>query len=149
MNKDEFNQHQTTITNYMYLGILPFFACALGPWVFADYETWLTNIFLFYSSLILVFLAGIIWSIALFSNIENPRRHIHTAIVFSLWPLAAFSLPPIFGSGLMLLGFLLLLFWEKCFINILYPSWYQKLRHQISFIVVACHMLVIFNLLRA
>lgn len=140
---------QTTITNYMYLGILPFFICALGPWVFADHEARLTTVFLFYSSIILVFLAGVIWSIALFSDMPHPSRHIHASIIFSLWPFAAFFLTPLLASGLLLLGFLLLLFWEKCFINTIYPSWYQKLRHQITFIVVACHMLVIFNLLKA
>jgi hypothetical protein len=141
--------NQTTITNYMYLGILPFFICALGPWVFADYEARLTTVFLFYSSIILVFLAGTIWSLALFSGIAYPNRHIHLAIIFSLWPFVAFFLTHMLASGLLLLGFLLLLFWEKCFINAIYPSWYQKLRHQITFIVVACHMLVIFNLLKA
>ena len=143
------DDNQNTITNYMYLGILPFFICALGPWVFADFETRLTTVFLFYSSIILVFLSGIIWSIALFSGISPPSRHIHVAITFSLWPFAAFFLTPMLATGLLLAGFLLLLFWEKCFINTIYPSWYQKLRHQITFIVVACHMLVIFNLLRA
>jgi len=143
------DDNQNTITNYMYLGILPFFICALGPWVFADFEARLTTVFLFYSSIILVFLSGIIWSIALFSGISHPSRHIHVAITFSLWPFAAFFLTPMLATGLLLAGFLLLLFWEKCFINTIYPSWYQKLRHQITFIVVACHMLVIFNLLRA
>jgi len=142
------NENQITITNYMYLGLLPFFACALGPWIFPDTEAKLTQIFLFYSSIIFVFLAGSLWAIALFSEIKHPTRHIHLAIVFSLWPLASFFLIPILASGLMLLGFLSLLFWEKCFINSIYPSWYQKLRHQITFIVVACHMLVIFNLLK-
>jgi len=149
MNKEKITLNQNNITNYMYLGLLPFFACALGPWVFADYEIRLTQQFLFYSSIIFVFLAGIIWGIALFSHIDYSTRHIHLAIVFSLWPLISFFLTPILATGFMLLGFLLLLFWEKCFINDLYPSWYQKLRHQITFIVVACHMLVIFNLLKS
>ncbi|MFT6221415.1 MAG: hypothetical protein ACJA0C_000818, partial [Candidatus Endobugula sp.] len=30
------NPHQDTITNYMYLGLLPFFIGAFGPWIFAD-----------------------------------------------------------------------------------------------------------------
>lgn len=148
-NQDTINLNQDIITNYMYLGLLPFFACALGPWIFADHEAKLSQIFLFYSSIIFVFLAGSLWAIALFSNIEHPTRHIHIAIIFSLWPLVSFFLTPILANGLMLAGFLLLLFWEKCFINIIYPNWYQKLRHQITFIVVACHMLVIFNLLKS
>ena len=138
----------------MYAGLLPFFAGALGPWIFAKSETLLTGLFLFYSSLILVFLAGILWAIALFipaspNSTANSPRYIHAAIAFSLWPLIAYLLPEIYSTGLMIIGFLLLLFWEKCYINSHYANWYQKLRHQITFIVVACHMLVIFNLLRS
>lgn len=142
------DQHQTTITNYMYLGLLPFFMGALGPWIFADQELWLSNIFLFYSSIILVFLSGTLWGIALFSNIANPLRHIHCAIVFSLIPFAVHFFSPMLNSVALLISFLLFLFWEKCFINSIYPQWYQKLRHQITFIVAGCHMLVIFNLLK-
>jgi hypothetical protein len=140
--------HQDSITNYMYLGLLPFFICALGPWIFIEYEATLAKLFFFYSTIILVFLSGILWAIALFSDIENRQRHINTAILFSLWPLACYFLPGIYATSLMLVGFLLLLFWEKCFINILYPDWYQQLRHKITFIVVACHMLTIWNLIR-
>ena len=147
------NDNQTIITNYMYAGLLPFFAGALGPWIFAESEALLTELFLFYSSLILVFLAGIFWAIALFipvptTSMPNPPRHIHAAIVFSLWPLGAYLLPTIYATAVMMIGFLLLLFWEKRFINPHYADWYQKLRHKITFIVVACHMLVIFNLLK-
>ena len=142
------NGNQVLITNYMYAGLLPFFAGALGPWIFAGSEKLLTDLFLFYASLILVFLAGVFWAIALFNQFPNHRRHFHTAIIFSLWPLGAYLLPTLYAIALMLVGFLLLLFWEKCFINSIYTKWYKKLRHQITFIVVACHMLVIFNLIR-
>jgi hypothetical protein len=148
MKFEPFEQHQDSITHYMYLGLLPFFAFALGPWVFIDFEYVLVDLFFFYSTIILVFLAGSIWAISLFAEIDFRQRHINTAIVFSLWPLVSFFLPKIYGVGLMLVGFLLLLFWEKCFINKVYPSWYQQLRHKITFIVVACHMLTIWNIIR-
>lgn len=143
------NQNQTIITNYMYAGLLPFFAGALGPWIFADAEGVLSQFFLFYSGIILVFLAGALWAIALFTNTPHPTRHIHAAIALSLWPLAAYFLPSLYATAFLLLGYLALLFWEKMFINNNYAPWYQKLRHQITFIVTACHMLVIFNLIRS
>jgi hypothetical protein len=146
------NTHQDTITNYMYLGLLPFFIGAFGPWIFADSERWLTDIFSHYSTIIYSFLAGSIWAIALFAhNDDNANfinRHIHAAIAFSLVPLAGYFLPPIYHAGLAMIGFLILLFWEKLFLQDLYPKWYQALRHRITFIVVACHMLVLWNLLR-
>ncbi len=144
---EELNNNEDLITNYMYLGLLPFFICSLGPWVFIEYELILSKLFFFYSTMILTFLSGILWALALFSKIEHRQRHINTAIIFSLWPLVSYFLPITYGVGLMLIGFLLLLFWEKCFINILYPNWYHKLRHKITFIVVACHMLTIWNLI--
>ena len=145
-NKKSINQE--LITNYMYLGLLPFFACAFGPWVLVDYETQLVDLFKIYSNIVLVFLAGALWSISLFKNIEHRQRHSHAAIIFSLWPLFSVTLPDILVLGFMALGFLLILLWEKCFINPIYPLWYQTLRHKITFIVVACHMLAMWNVLR-
>ena len=141
--------NQALISNYMYLGLLPFFACAFGPWVFTDYATRLVALFLLYSGIILVFLAGVLWAISLFvEGIDHRARHSHMAIALSLWPLGSAFLPQLYATGVMAVGFLWLLFWEKCFINPLYPQWYRNLRHKITFMVVACHMLTIWNLLR-
>ena len=148
MKNKEHNHHQELITNYMYLGLLPFMICAFGPWILVDYKTALTSLFFFYSAIILVFLAGTLWAIALFTGIEHRRRHIHAAIIFSLWPLVCYFLTDLYAVALMLIGFLLLLFWEKCFINPTYRNWYQTLRHKITFIVVACHMLTLWNIIR-
>lgn len=146
MNKT-LNDHQETITRYMYLGLLPFFICAFGPWVLINYEPQFIAFFFFYSVIILAFLSGTLWAVALFSQTEYRRRQINAAIAFSLWPLLCFALPQLYGIGLMLIGFLLLLFWEKCFVNAAYPSWYQALRHKITFMVVACHMLTLWNII--
>ncbi len=136
----------------MYLGLLPFFAGALGPWVLAEHEWWFTQMFLWYSAIIYSFLAGTIWATALFGHNEENKtfigRHIHAAIIFSLIPLLSVLLPAAFHTGIMLVGFLALLFWEKLFLKPLYPQWYQELRHRITFIAVACHMLVIWNIIR-
>lgn len=147
------NPHQDTINNYMYLGLLPFFVGALGPWIFGDYEIWLSELFLIYSTIIYAFLAGAIWATALFAHNENNQafigRHIHAAIICSLIPAFSFFLPDLYRAGIMLMSFLALLFWEKLFLQDIYPKWYQQMRHRITFIAVACHMLVIWNLIRA
>ena len=153
------SDRQDIITNYMHLGLLPFFIGAFGPWVFIADEPFFIQSFLFYSSLIFVFLAGTLWATALFSTPKNSelqntktdhnRSHtIHVAMVFSLWPLGCYFLAPLPATGLMLLGFLLLLLWEKKHINQYYPAWYIALRHKITFIVIACHMLTILNIIR-
>jgi hypothetical protein len=153
MKSSLLSPHQDTITNYMYLGLLPFFAGALGPWIFPDSEVWLSRIFLHYSSVIYAFLAGAIWATALLAHDENNHifigRHLHAAIAFSLLPVLGYFLPDLYQSGFMLIAFLALLFWEKLFLQEIYPHWYQQLRHRMTFIAVACHMLVLWNLLRA
>ena len=146
---DYLNKHQDTITNYMYLGLLPFFAGALTPWVFADYESIAVELFFIYSAIILAFLAGVVWASVLLKDEPHNTRHLHMAVTLSLFPLIAALLPALFKIGLMLLGFLLLLFWEKLFLNHLYANWYQQMRHKITFIVVACHMLTILNIIQA
>lgn len=140
-------QNKDLIINYMYLGLLPFFIGALGPWIFADHELWFTQLFTVYSTIILVFLAGAIWGVALFAVKEYNQRHIHWAIAISLVPLAAYFLPPAAQVFLLLIGFLVLLFWEKLFLKTLYPSWYEQFRHRITFIAVACHMLTLWNII--
>ena len=146
---EHLNKHQNTITNYMYLGLLPFFAGALAPWVFNHFEALAIEWFFIYSSIIFAFLAGIIWASVLLKDEPNNTRHLHAAIIFSLLPLVAALLSPFFKIGLMLLGFLLLLFWEKLFLNHLYAGWYQQMRHKITFIVAACHMLTLLNIIQA
>lgn len=143
------SEYQELITNYMYLGVLPFFIGAFGPWIFADHESVLTHYFIIYSTIIFAFLSGAIWAIALFSPINFPRRHMHVAIVLSLIPFFSFFTPAVVNVSLLFSAYFILLFWEKLFINALYPSWYQAMRHRISFIVIACHMLVIWNLIRS
>ena len=140
-------QHKDLIINYMYLGLLPFFIGALGPWLFVDYETWFIELFVLYSGVILVFLAGALWALALFTLQEHTARHIHWAIIFSLFPVAAHLLPVLWQTSLLLLGFMVLLFWEKLFLKELYPSWYQQFRHRITFIAAACHMLTLWNIM--
>lgn len=145
--------HQDTISNYMYLGLLPFFVGAFGPWIFVEKEMWLSNAFVLYSTVIYAFLSGSIWATALFGHDENNKilikRHIHLAIIFSLIPFLSHFLPVLYNTGVLFLSYLLLLFWEKLFLTNIYPNWYQQLRHRITFIAVACHMLVIWNLIKA
>jgi|GEM_PF-656236 len=142
------DSHRETITNFGYLGLLPFFMGALGPWVFAYKEVFLIDTFTAYASVILAFLAGSLWSIALFTPLENPTRHINTAMALSLWAFFSLWLPAFATVICLLAGFLWLLFWEKCFLTQTYPAWYQQLRHKLTWIVVACHMMVLWNLLR-
>jgi len=152
MKDNTMTQYQDTITQYMYLGLLPFFIGVFGPWVFADYEWILTKIFIHYSAIILSFLAGVLWAVTLFTDGHEPKkRHIHAAITFSLLPLlghlSGYLLPTVITLSISILGFASLLFWEKLFLHALYPRWYQELRHRISFIVIACHMLAIWNVI--
>jgi hypothetical protein len=149
------DNHQDIVTNYMYLGLLPFFIGAFGPWVFIANEPFFIRLFLFYSSIIFVFLAGSLWALALvvkskddITKSNSSPRTVHCAIIFSLWPLGCYFLPPIYAVTVMLTGFLLLLGWEKLFANQHYSPWYKALRHKVTFIVIACHMLSILNIVR-
>lgn len=144
--------YRDIIANMVYVGLLPFFMGSLGPWILASYEAEFSTFFLFYSTIVYSFLAGSIWAVALFAHdrAQAPfiRRHLYAAIILSLIPLIGYFLATGYHVMVMLLAFLLLLFWEKLFLHTVYPHWYQQLRHRITFIVVACHMLVIWNLMR-
>lgn len=142
----------SNIVQYMYLGLIPFFIGAIGPWILNSWTATLTQFFIFYAAIILAFLAGALWGISLFSSIELSSKQLHAAILFSLVAfIPTISLIPITDELRVIclgIGFFCLLNWEKRTLDSLYPQQYLQLRHKISFIVLGCHMLVVWNLMR-
>lgn len=143
---DSIEKHKNIVSRYMHLGLLPFLAGPFIPWILPDQLNLVTEVFFAYSLIIFAFLSGVIWASALLRSEHCPARNLHLAIIFSLLPFIAVFLPTMAKIGFMMVSFLVLLYWEKRFMSSIYPDWYQQLRHRITFVVVACHMLVIANL---
>lgn len=134
---------------YGVLGVAPFLVGAVGPWVMPEYTTFLTTAFQVYAAVIIAFLAGSIWATSLLSQVAGLQTHLVLAmfVVIVAWVCMALSdlaTVPIHGACL-----LLLCWWEKqTNLRDVLSVDYLQLRSRLTWSVVACHMLVVFNLLR-
>lgn len=135
---------------YGVLGVIPFFVGAVGPWITPQYTAFLTEAFQIYAAVIISFLAGSIWTVALLTRITGQQLHLAIAMVVVIlaWAslfLAGFSTVPIHAVCL-----LFLCWWEKrTNLSDTLDAEYLCLRGRLTWPVVACHMIVELNLVRA
>ncbi len=135
------------VINTGYLGLLPFFAGALGPWVFIEQESQFVEFFTIYSFIILSFMAGCAWAYGVFAGASHPQFAINLGLSIIGVALVASLTPTLASIGLLAFGFFLLWFGEKLWLAQDYPDWYQQLRHKLTWIVIACHMLTVWNII--
>ncbi len=135
--------------NLGYLGLLPFFAGAVGPWVFPDARVWLTNALIWYSLAIFSFLCGSIWGLVLQRDLPGRRIHLVVAKCFLIIGWLAILFPPVYALGILIGCHVALCQWER-FTHLKhgYGPDYLLLRQQLTWPAVACHTLAIFNLIR-
>ena len=142
------NEHiKLSVTNAGFAGLLPFFMTALGPWIFIEYEPLLIALFVVYSTIILAFMAGSLWAVSVFTEAPRPLFYRYT----SLGVIGLIIIGALIGGLtqllLMALGYCTLWLAEKLYLAGFYPDWYNTLRHKLTWIVIGCHMLCIFNLI--
>ncbi|RUO61878.1 DUF3429 domain-containing protein [Pseudidiomarina insulisalsae] len=126
-----------------YLGLLPFLAFTLGGLldVYAEHSL---RLFVIYSALILSFLGGVQWGVAIHSE-GSPMRLLKWSMVPTVVGLIVFF-AGIWVSALTMLIVLALmhLFWlnfEKR--HLPDELWYLELRSRLTFTVVALHVILI------
>ncbi|QJQ98197.1 DUF3429 domain-containing protein [Halomonas sp. PGE1] len=132
-------------------GLLPFLALAGSAWL-APLAWQLVAIpaFLYYSAVILSFLGGVQWGVAMSLEPDDSagfRRRLALSMAPSLiaWP--ALLLHPATGAWVLIAGFLVVRLHECGRTSReLLPTWYQSLRTLLTVVVVACHGLVIWRL---
>ncbi|WP_258240055.1 DUF3429 domain-containing protein [Pseudidiomarina homiensis] len=126
-----------------YAGLIPFLAFTLGGLldVYADHAV---RLFVIYSALILSFLGGIHWGVAMQSE-ASPTRAFKWSMLPSIIGIVLFF-AGIWVSPLSMLTVLALthLFWlnfEKRHLS--EQLWYLELRNRLTFTVVALHVILI------
>ncbi|AXY42413.1 DUF3429 domain-containing protein [Halomonas sp. JS92-SW72] len=132
-------------------GLLPFLALAGSAWL-APLAWQLVAIpaFLTYSAVILSFLGGVQWGVAMSLEPDDSagfRTRLALSMAPSLiaWP--ALLLHPAIGAWVLIAGFLVVRLHEcgRASRELL-PIWYQSLRTLLTVVAVACHGLVIWRL---
>ncbi len=132
-------------------GLIPFLALAGASWLAPlAWQFIAIPAFLYYSAVILSFLGGVQWGVAMSLEPDDSdgfraRMALSMAPSLIAWP--ALLLHPVTGAWVLVAGFLLIRLQEcgKASRELL-PDWYQSLRTLLTVVVMACHGLVIWRL---
>ncbi|RTR03816.1 DUF3429 domain-containing protein [Halomonas nitroreducens] len=130
-------------------GLLPFVASlAAAWWGPPPWQGVAIHAFLGYAAVILSFLGGVHWGLALGTLAPGSvafRRRLGMAVLPSLVAWSALLLEPLPGTWLLVAGFVLLRAFEVGTTGL--PAWYRRLRSALTLGVVACHLLLILGVL--
>ncbi len=132
-------------------GLIPFVACAAAAWLApVAWQGVAINAFLAYAAVILSFLGGIQWGVAMSLEAAGGpgfRARLVLSMAPSLiaWP--SLLLHPATGAWVLAVGFVVVRLHELGRDSReLLPSWFQSLRHLLTAVVLACHGAVIWRL---
>ena len=136
-----------------YLGLIPFIVFVLGLWITNNPEAkgQLAVLFLYYSVVILSFMAGTLWG-ALIPLVDRTPQAIMTmvliiGIVISAW--CALLLDLVTAAAILFIGYALVLAYERRLaVGEQFPDWYHNSRKKLTFIVLGLHVLYGFGLFR-
>ena len=132
-------------------GLVPFVATALASWwAPLAWQAPALAAFLYYSAVILSFLGGIHWGLAMGRDAPTSpafRRRALLSMTPSLiaWPALLWGGVP--GTVLLMLGFVAVRGYEASAAGAAgLPGWYRALRHVLTGGVVVCHLIVMARL---
>lgn len=132
-------------------GLLPFLLTLAGSWLAPGFAQVLAiRAFLFYSAVILSFLGGVHWGVAILApepTSGSARRRLVASMVPSLvaWP--ALLIDAVVGAWMLVAGFVAVRLYEASRDGAAdLPDWYGRLRTWLTLVVVACHLLMIWRL---
>lgn len=132
-------------------GLLPFVATLAAAWWAPPFwQVLAIQAFLAYGAVILSFLGGVHWGLALTAPREAPRarrQRLLAGVLPSLvaWP--AVLIDALLGAWLLAGGFVALRAFEAGPGAAGLPAWYRRLRTGLTLVVVACHLGLIARLL--
>ncbi len=107
-----------------YLGLLPFFATALGVWIG---PVWLAGWLLAYGAIILSFVGAIHWGLVMGRG-EASAAVFQASVVPALVGWAALLVPTIVGLPVLVVAFIAWRVWEYRTVASAMPRWFRHLR---------------------
>ena len=122
-------------------GLAPFFAGAVGLWLFdsAPRREATLQLLLTYCAVILAFMGAIHWGMVMIRSEYATRGPMIRAVLPALLAWAALALPPLASMAAFLIGFPAVLAMDLHAVNSgLAPRWYRRLRIPLTLAVVAC-----------
>ncbi|CAM4048569.1 DUF3429 domain-containing protein [Vreelandella rituensis] len=132
-------------------GLIPFIVTGVLAWTApSSWQLIAVYAFLYYSAVILSFLGGVQWGMALSHHIDERAsisRRLALAMVPSLiaWPALLLNLST--GAWVLAIGFILIWAYDASREGRAgFPGWYLPLRSLLSVVVILTHLLVIWRL---
>ena len=123
-----------------WLGVLPFVALtATNSLAIGEVHFWAAQILTHYGAIILTFMGGVHWGIALTTQDRN-RVYLYTVgIMPSLISVVAILLPAKYALLVLVAGFIALLLYDLCLVRKeVLPAWYGGLRLNLTLTVALC-----------
>ncbi|MBD3894835.1 DUF3429 domain-containing protein [Halomonas sp. ML-15] len=133
-------------------GLLPFALALVIAWAAPpDWQAWAVGAFLFYSAVILSFLGGVQWGVAM--SLDTPddpafaSRMLRSMLPSLIaWP--ALLLPDLAATAVLMAGYLLIHAYEcRPASRARLPDWYRALRRYLTLCVVSAHALMLLRLM--
>jgi Protein of unknown function (DUF3429) len=120
-----------------YLGLLPFILSLAASLFIQDWHDKAVQIFIFYSAIILSFLAGSLWRV---KAAGNNNKHLAVSNLFSLIAFTALLMPTLISLMVLAIGFLSLFYYESFMKrNNDKKAAYLKMRFNLTSLVVLLH----------
>lgn len=131
-------QAQQTAIRLAWAGLAPFIlSAALG--VIGFYQAIALQSFLVYSAVILSFLGGTHWGLAMRDGFDKPQGRLIICMAPSLIAWLAVAFTPTLVALVILAMFHMI--WMRYDIQAVTDDWYVKMRRPITFVVVGTHFL--------
>ncbi|AMG29337.1 DUF3429 domain-containing protein [Grimontia hollisae] len=132
---------------YGALGLIPFVALGMLLPLWPDvWQHGLVYAFNSYSAMILAFLSGAVWGMAISgAGADKPSNGLTVGIVFSLVAVGALLMPLPYSLYMLIASFALLFLLEVVLMfKGVYPFWYTMMRALLTAVVVTCHLFLIY-----
>jgi len=137
------NNTQRLAQWFGYLGLVPFVILALLIISGFSHVASVRPAFDQYSAVILAFMAGVYWPIALREEGPvNPRRLMVASICLALWSWLVLMLPETLRALAFAFGFLFLFGVDRWVLDVIWSNLYLKMRFHLTMVVVTCQLFV-------
>jgi hypothetical protein len=122
-----------------YGGLIPFLGCVAAAWAGIPAGFPAIEAFLAYAAVILAFLGGIHWGMALAPAGEDFALRLVVGVLPPLIGWLALLLPSPPALVMLAAGFALVLAWDRARGGRGTRGWYLRLRTNLSLVAIACH----------
>ena len=142
------NRVETIGTRLGYFGLVPFIFGAISALLSHELDKLLLHAFVFYSVIIISFMAGIQWGLALVKGSRQAVRLLFSVIPPLLGWMCVLTLPHHFL--LSILGGVYLLQWfleRPILLELDISTWYREMRPRLAYITAGCHLFIFFRIL--